>query len=421
MVGDSFEIDILGANRAGIPGIWLNWRTGEERSGLLFRTIHSLGALPAALENLNSGFDPALRSDSLTGCGNILSYLEWLSAQSPIGPASLVTVDLNNFAEVNRQQGHERGDAVLRWVGLVLQDMLPGPVFRTGGDEFLAALRGDDTGAHERMSQAVFERLNQEAARVGLGAPAASLAIVHYPAAAACSPAQVMEDTRRRSGRMLKDAGQREIMAFSMEQLEGLADATRLVDYLIVRMVELGGRLDEARRLAFSDPLTGLPNVRAAMQRLEAGSGECQAILLIDGDNLKPYNTLGGYAAGDRMICDLGALLEAHLRPGDFLARWRTGDEFLILLATCDLEDALVVAERLRLAVSEASQNWLRPISISIGAAAGRHSAEHPSSLLAEAESALERAKRAGKNRVVAAPGVLAAPRVLAAPGSGGG
>jgi putative hydrolase of the HAD superfamily len=402
MVGDNFEVDILGASRAGIPGIWLNQRSSEERSGVLFRTIHSLGALPKALETLQSGFEPYLRIDSLTGCGNLLSFLEWLSGQSPIGPASLATLDLNQFADVNLLQGHERGDAVLRWVGLLLQDFLPGPVFRTGGDEFLAALKGDDFAQHILLCEALFDRLNQEAGRIGLAAPVASLAIVSYPASVACSPAQVMS-YQSVALAAVKQGGRRLMEAFAMETLSMPVDTSALVNYLIARMVELGARLDEAHHMALSDPLTGLPNVRAAMRLLENSDQACQSVLLIDGDNLKRYNTLGGYSAGDRMICNLGAVLQAHLRPGDFLARWRTGDEFLVILEECSVDEAQVIAERLRQAVVDASQTWLLPVSVSIGVAEARERYKTIDELLAAAENAQVAAKEAGKNRVVQA------------------
>jgi putative hydrolase of the HAD superfamily len=54
MVGDNFEADVQGANAAGIRAIWLNRFTGEDRSGDLFRTIHSLADLPGLLAGLET-------------------------------------------------------------------------------------------------------------------------------------------------------------------------------------------------------------------------------------------------------------------------------------------------------------------------------------------------------------------------------
>jgi FMN phosphatase YigB (HAD superfamily) len=52
MVGDNYEADVLGANACGIPAIWLNERSQEERQAKLHRTIHRLSALPEALKHL---------------------------------------------------------------------------------------------------------------------------------------------------------------------------------------------------------------------------------------------------------------------------------------------------------------------------------------------------------------------------------
>jgi HAD superfamily hydrolase (TIGR01509 family) len=52
MVGDSFELDVLGANQSGIRSVWLNERTPENRSGSMYSTIHTLHELPAAIEEL---------------------------------------------------------------------------------------------------------------------------------------------------------------------------------------------------------------------------------------------------------------------------------------------------------------------------------------------------------------------------------
>jgi len=58
MVGDDFEGDVLGANKAGIPGIWFNERTNDVRTGNLFHTIHDFQSLPAVLEDLAGHIPP---------------------------------------------------------------------------------------------------------------------------------------------------------------------------------------------------------------------------------------------------------------------------------------------------------------------------------------------------------------------------
>ena len=150
--------------------------------------------------------------------------------------------------------------------------------------------------------------------------------------------------------------------------------------------------------MANSDPLTELPNSRAAMSELELihsqshRAGRNYTILFIDGDNLRQYNEIS-YAAGDEMIQMLSAVQSQALRGRDFLARWRLGDEFVVILPDTPLELALGIAERMRSAVEVESQGWLIPVTISIGAAEYPGHADSITALLNEAEEAKNQAK----------------------------
>lgn len=362
--------------------------------------LESLSVDPSTTHHLH-------RIDRLTGCGNLLGFLDWLTAKTDAGsfaPGSLAALDVNRFSALNLARGHEHGDAALRWVALVLADETSAPAFRTGGDEFALALDGADFAGHLALAERLFTRLNREADRVGLGQPALSIAVVHYSAGTASSPAQVLEHLGAAVAGV-QQRPDRPPMAFRADELRPLPDARDLWDHVIRRMVALGALLDESQHLALTDPLTGLPNVRAAGQRLEAALAGAAplAVLLLDGDNLRQYNELGGYAAGDKMIQDLTAALHAQLRPGDFLARWRVGDEFLVLLPDTGLDGALAVGERLCRAVREASQAWLCPISVSAGVAVRPQHGTTQADLLAAAEAAKDEAKAQGKDRVIAA------------------
>ena len=121
---------------------------------------------------------------------------------------------------------------------------------------------------------------------------------------------------------------------------------------------------------------------------------------MIDGDDLRRYNQIS-YAAGDEMIQWLGATLRDQLRPGDFLARWRVGDEFLVLLPATPLGQAAAVGSRLCRAVQQASEGWPLPVTISIGVAEYPRHGTDEVGLLRQAEAANDRAKALGKNCVV--------------------
>ena len=111
-----------------------------------------------------------------------------------------------------------------------------------------------------------------------------------------------------------------------------------------------------------------------------------------------------GYAAGDDVIRKITSTLTAALRPNDFLGRWRMGDEFIIILPETTVEQASMVAERLRASVEQASQGWLFPTSISIGVAYYPKHGYTTNKLVEAAEKALSLAKMSGKNRVIVAP-----------------
>jgi diguanylate cyclase (GGDEF)-like protein len=125
------------------------------------------------------------------------------------------------------------------------------------------------------------------------------------------------------------------------------------------------------------------------------------SILFIDGDNLRLYNDIS-YSAGDDMLKRLSELLLSHLRPGDFIARWRVGDEFLVLLPTTTRDGAFLVAERLRSEVEAQAKQWEIPITISIGIATYPSHGTTGAELLLSVEKAAKYSKDQGKNQITA-------------------
>src|SRR6185503_19316135 len=114
------------------------------------------------------------RVDTLTGCANLLSFLETLSARLAAGPNSafsLLLVDLNDFMAFNTAHGHLQGDSVLHWVGIVLRDTGLS-AYRIGGDEFLVLLDEEKMEERVQFAKAVFDRLNRESRQFSLINPA---------------------------------------------------------------------------------------------------------------------------------------------------------------------------------------------------------------------------------------------------------
>lgn len=351
------------------------------------------------------------RYDPLTGCGNLVSFIEALRArlgEPPRGSFSLLLLDLNYFMQLNLTHGQAAGDTVLRWIGLVLQDTGL-PVFRVDGDEFIVIFSEGSHSEHRAISQVAFDRISAEANQFGLDSPA-TLALMHFEEGTPVEPSdawiainQALVD--------VKEHGDRGFKVYTHEQGSGKENwmVRRLVDMLTERILHFFYEWKKISVLAFTDPVTRLPNSLAAEKKLVETIIAAQkkhaemAVIFLDGDNLKLFNDVS-YAAGDQMIQDLAHVLERNIRPDDFVARWRMGDEFIVILPGANATLGRQAAERLRKAVEQASRDWLYPVTISAGVVAYPQHGDQVQILLAEAESALKQAKETGKNRVIVTP-----------------
>jgi len=170
---------------------------------------------------------------------------------------------------------------------------------------------------------------------------------------------------------------------------------------------------DAIHRLAFFDVLTGLPNRRLLMERLDgmlagarAGAG-LGALLFIDLDNFKTINDARGHATGDIMLKHAAERVAGVVRNSDTVARLG-GDEFVVLLdklgpdADAATAAALAVAEKIRNALAREVEigEHRYHASASIGVALPLRAGHTAQDLLREADTAMYHAKMAGRNGV---------------------
>ncbi|WP_395788329.1 diguanylate cyclase [Aquimonas sp.] len=173
--------------------------------------------------------------------------------------------------------------------------------------------------------------------------------------------------------------------------------------------VELEKRAEALALAASVDPLTGIANRRAFVERFEVHWADAisrhsaLSIALIDADHFKRINDTAGHAVGDAVLCALAVCIQGLLRAGTLLARWG-GEEFVVLIPGANSQAAAGLAERLRAAVESLEIEGLPRVTISIGVASlsGR-SRLRPEGLFDEADGALYAAKTAGRNCVVVA------------------
>jgi diguanylate cyclase (GGDEF)-like protein len=347
------------------------------------------------------------RIDSLTGCANLLSFLETFStrlASLTESAFSVLVIDMNNFMAFNKEYGHLQGDSVLHWVGIVLRDTGL-PVYRIGGDEFLVLFAGEAMQDCEAIAQFVFARLNRESKQFGLVNPA-SVILIHF------------QDEKLEIGDLwtaISDAlfdakvyGERGFLVTSYTHASAINNyQLHVINMLTERLISLADRLDATHQIAYLDPVTQIPNSVAAEREMKRAIQQSQrnkdefSILFIDGDNLRLYNDIS-YSAGDQMLKQLSEILSQHMRPGDFIARWRVGDEFLVILPATSAAGAFVVAERLRAEVEARSKAWKFPITVSIGISTYPSNGTTLEELLLAVERAAKHSKEHGKNQITA-------------------
>lgn len=172
---------------------------------------------------------------------------------------------------------------------------------------------------------------------------------------------------------------------------------------------------EQIQSLAYYDPLTNLPNRRLLMDRLGHSllSGDrshtFSALMILDLDNFKVLNDTQGHDVGDRLLVEVAQRLLANVRMEDTVSRFG-GDEFLVMIENCGSDERLavkhaeIIAEKMRLALNfnfvAANSGPPYQCSTSVGLTLFRSRKISADILLKQADLALYRAKRNGRNAV---------------------
>jgi diguanylate cyclase (GGDEF)-like protein len=179
---------------------------------------------------------------------------------------------------------------------------------------------------------------------------------------------------------------------------------------LALERAEWQERAKEFQLMSITDQLTGLLNRRYLQERMNEEVNRSKrydypmSFLMIDIDDFKSYNDLNGHQAGDQALQITAHCLKVALRAVDVACRYG-GEEFGILLPQTPLNEATVIAERMRQRVAETvyphgHSQPLGRVTISIGISTFQKLVDTPERIIAAADRALYNAKSKGKNRV---------------------
>lgn len=209
------------------------------------------------------------------------------------------------------------------------------------------------------------------------------------------------------------DAGADDYQVKPYDQLE-LRTRLRVGVRVIRAQAQVIAAREQLREQAKRDPLTGLHNRTAALERLDRElnrskrTGAALSVLVIDLDRFKQVNDQRGHLVGDEVLRGVATRMAGALRSYDLVGRYG-GEEFLVVLPDTPLEDGRRLGERLLRAIAEPTETAVGPITL--GASIGLASTEgwgdelELEDIIRAADAAMYRAKDTGRGCLVASPG----------------
>jgi diguanylate cyclase (GGDEF)-like protein/PAS domain S-box-containing protein len=212
---------------------------------------------------------------------------------------------------------------------------------------------------------------------------------------------EIEEEFERRKREFTEKIRERDLYARELQVIRDLYKE---------KLKEIEGMKEEALRLSYIDDLTGIYNHRFFVEQLTLEVERQKrymtslSLLMIDIDYFKNYNDTNGHLAGDQVLKAVSILVRRGVRQTDIVARYG-GEEFSAILINAGREKALEIAERVRRNVAETrfpneSAQPYKHLTVSVGVATFSSSVSSLTDLIREADHALYRAKKRGRNRI---------------------
>lgn len=205
------------------------------------------------------------------------------------------------------------------------------------------------------------------------------------------------------------------LKSYREREVERSVAARERNEQMRARVAELEGearqlhtQLQDEQRLALIDALTQIPNRLSYEQRIEAEVkrwqrfGQATCVATWDIDHFKTVNDSYGHRAGDKVLKIVAECLAAQVRSTDFVARYG-GEEFVMILPGISLDDALRLAEKIRVAVSQLGFHFRgNPVSVTISCGITTlRTGDTGDDAFERADKAMYAAKDSGRNRCI--------------------
>jgi diguanylate cyclase (GGDEF)-like protein/PAS domain S-box-containing protein len=212
---------------------------------------------------------------------------------------------------------------------------------------------------------------------------------------------EIEEEFERRKKEYTEKIQERDLYARELQVIRNLYKE---------KLKEIEVMREEALRLSYTDDLTGIYNRRFFIEQLTLEVERQKryptplSLLMVDIDYFKSYNDANGHLAGDQVLKAISILIQRGVRQTDIVARYG-GEEFSAILINAGREKALEIAERVRRNVADTrfpneSAQPNNHLTVSVGVATFSSSISSLTDLIREADHALYRAKKRGRNRI---------------------
>jgi two-component system, cell cycle response regulator len=395
------------------------------RTKNFLRRLARVDRLARAAQQLRS----ASSKDSLTGLENRASLdaegARWCEDNLGASHRALLVLDGDYLKGLNDRFGHREGDrALVEIAGRMRVAASKGDcLFRHGGDEFAVLL---SRATREEVVVAA-QRIRNSAGMspISLAVPGRhGLTLTLSGGVTFLTPGRSFAQALGEADKALyaaKAAGRDRLVSYESlletaaanEQDIGVLNfqnVTKVVTERVTNLVTLFGKglLEEAQRQAKTDALTTLKNRRYFDERiareveLARKDGRKLSIAMLDLDHFGRFNKTFGEPTGDLVLKTFAEVASASIRSTDWLARY--GGEEFCLVVPGDMEDAKMIAERVRgnLAAQTIATDEDGPLSVtvSIGVAEFSSDVATPVHFVKKASQALREAKRLGRNQV---------------------